>query len=897
MQTSAAHQPKGVQRRAWWPGLLWTGALLLTAPALVQFWTFGGLRLDGSLWRLVAGALAAHGALRAEVVVAAAYLLCCVVLWLAFVLRCDVKRYVILALAALGLGQSLWWDALGMAHVLTALAMLSAAAVLVEVWRQNKPLLSDLRASRVRWAGLLGQTLWLWSPALLLISMGLYWSALLSSASINAIYASGTVQAYCQQGQGDGALTAACQQFEPPAASQQVAELSLSRAVEHNLDESVWSASQHLLQATAEPTQWATPATSTAALNHYLALVRQTLVPVVLSASDSLSNLVRDDAELQRLINRKAQLQQLSRPPQPPALLFGGMAHAAALLKWSLQQKDRDRELGDVNWRIAARTLRLTQEFAAGDPSVRMKRALHDQLSARLNLDVEDKTARARLAAAWSGKPVKGSNTIRATVRAELLRILATSKAEAAQVRSAVFAADPAMAVQAGWHQRRCLYTLDDEQPELDRIDACPQDAAARPAGPPRATAQALPFVDSVKLSLDAWAARAEREIEQGLQEANVAALSAGRQTERSASALYSTTPGSLGLKRDRHCGINPFCHAMNVAKGQAESAYRDARADLEHRFKRSVQRNATLGVMSAQEQIDAARDALHADLQASHAAARRAVEDLQRGFELVSTVLTVFLVFAALKSFLYVVALKIFHESGAADVGFAVPPGPEGDYLLDTSISVPAGLPVSLHTFALGLNQTRRLVLWKPWVAFFSRLPRLRFLMNHGSHATQGAIKFALGPGLTGVRWRMHAGEQVVFSFRDLLGFSDNVHIRTEVSLRLSTLLLGTYFFRVAECVDGDGLLLLSIRGSGGAEGDQVEMVSVATLKAWNLHTRFRVFGSQTLASVFKDGFTLIRRDAGQAGRGKILAGATRNGELSIEGLVWYAKTFLMPI
>ena len=317
----------------------------------------------------------------------------------------------------------------------------------------------------------------------------------------------------------------------------------------------------------------------------------------------------------------------------------------------------------------------------------------------------------------------------------------------------------------AGLHTRRCLASRAGAAAGPGRVIVCPDGVDERPTDaandePAAAGITELPFVDSVRLSLDAWAERARRDVEAALDEATAASFGAGREAERTAAALYDATPRSLGLRPTRDCGLNLFCHGGNLAKHLAESAYRDARADFRLRFERAVHQRATLGVDSALAQIDAAREDLHRDIDRSHAAALQAVEDTQRAFELVGTVLTVFLVFTAIKSFLYVLALVVFHERGEADVGFGAPPGPEGGYAPQTPLCVPRGFPHGLRSFALGLNQTKRLVLWKPWVAFFSRLLRLRFLMNHGTHATDGDITFPLGPGLSGVHWQLREGE-----------------------------------------------------------------------------------------------------------------------------------------
>ena len=55
-----------------------------------------------------------------------------------------------------------------------------------------------------------------------------------------------------------------------------------------------------------------------------------------------------------------------------------------------------------------------------------------------------------------------------------------------------------------------------------------------------------------------------------------------------------------------------------------------------------------------------------------------------------------------------------------------------------------------------------------------------------------------------------MQPGEEVVFSYKDFYGASENVTLEKEISLRLSTLLLGRWVWHFARCHQGEGILLL---------------------------------------------------------------------------------------
>jgi hypothetical protein len=85
---------------------------------------------------------------------------------------------------------------------------------------------------------------------------------------------------------------------------------------------------------------------------------------------------------------------------------------------------------------------------------------------------------------------------------------------------------------------------------------------------------------------------------------------------------------------------------------------------------------------------------------------------------------------------------------------------------------------------------------------------------------------------GQTGVVWNMQEGEEVVFRYRDLLGFSDNVRLGTTISLRLSTLLFGRYVYHTARSVGGPALLFLSVKGQVEETQDAVEAFPLERLR-----------------------------------------------------------------
>ena len=112
---------------------------------------------------------------------------------------------------------------------------------------------------------------------------------------------------------------------------------------------------------------------------------------------------------------------------------------------------------------------------------------------------------------------------------------------------------------------------------------------------------------------------------------------------------------------------------------------------------------------------------------------------------------------------------------------------------------------------------------------------------------------------GFSIVEWRMQPGEEVVFHYRDFYGASDNVQLKTDFSLRLSTLLLGKVFFHYARCGEGEGRLLLEARVHNTTQGG-MSSIKPDRLVAWNRHAQFSAGSHHHPWKTFINPFTIVR-------------------------------------
>jgi hypothetical protein len=500
--------------------------------------------------------------------------------------------------------------------------------------------------------------------------------------------------------------------------------------------------------------------------------------------------------------------------------------------------------------------------------------------------------------------------------RNELLALVGALREPLIAHRTAVLLPQAALARQAGLLGTHCALLLPDAEGDHHRIVPCPPilEAEGSVGQPPAAVAAGeaasgspteaaptlsltrLPLRTSIDLSIDAWADRAEARARRAFDGAGDQAAQAERLARGGARALFAGVPTALGLKTPR-CGLDPFCAVGNWAKRRAEGVYRDFRDDAERRFVRQVDRNAELRLLSAHEQLDVARQGVRDNLSAARGWAHEAVAGLFNLGDTLGTLMTIWLVMVAIKSYLYVLALEVFHETGASSVGFHDAAPIQGRIEAQDGITIPADCRIPVLSFEVGVNQRKGIVLWKPWVASVHRLLHGRWAMSRGSHTPQAQMHFPSRQGSIGAVWHLQPGESVVLHFGNLLGFTENLHIRSEISLRLSTLLFGRFVFHVAHCPAEPGLLLLSLPGNAVLPDAAVQEVPLGRIRAFDRQARFRVASQRSWRAVFKDGFNLRRVDGDPASRGLVLVGASSGDELRFQGLIRFVRTFVWPL
>jgi hypothetical protein len=397
-----------------------------------------------------------------------------------------------------------------------------------------------------------------------------------------------------------------------------------------------------------------------------------------------------------------------------------------------------------------------------------------------------------------------------------------------------------------------------------------------------------LGFRSSVHLSIDRSFDEVEADAFRRLGQLSLDAGRAPASAAASARRLAGAMPGPMRLGRARCDWLHPANCAGNAARSAAEAGLASARQQMADSAARAAN-EAGAGIATSLDarissilvELDARLDALRND---AHASARRwfLLHDLMRALGWLTLALL------AVKSFLFVLSLEAYHHEGELSVGFDGAPAVQGDYRVARRLSIDPAFPHALVTRQQLSNADNdlRLAPW-PFSAPLARLLHRRYLLFTRSRfladapvaegSARGMVASA-GGGLSIVEWRLAPGEEVVFGYRDFFGGSENLKLSTQISLRLSTLLLGRVFFRIASAPNGEARLLLKANVEEN-ELEDLRALPPERMIAWNRHARFAVHSARTPWKTLLNGYTLVRRDPPGRAPGRIVVSSEEGG------------------
>lgn len=414
-----------------------------------------------------------------------------------------------------------------------------------------------------------------------------------------------------------------------------------------------------------------------------------------------------------------------------------------------------------------------------------------------------------------------------------------------------------------------------------------------------------LPFFDSADLTVKQQFSSSRTALIEHINTIDETALKSADRSDDEARRLFSVVPESTGMRTKTCYFPDIACAAANVVVNGLNSAYRKARHRAQEDFIKKVHTRATQGA----KDVDQLTDDTEKDLLAYHDSfeqrTRQSIARVHTAANLLQQILLLWLVIVMIKSFLYVFARVIFDKSTNINVDLLEQDGipAEGKVQHEQEVNIPGNYPYDIYYKTdyqpLGPAPRFSIPQWRSSV--LSRMRYGAWNMNRVvmPFDDERGVTFNSIEAEHIIDWELIEGEEVIFSYKNFIAMNENIELRTIISLRVATLLLGRIVFHSARCKKGPGRLLLRTRGKPATAEQVCRSIPASRLVAWNRYARFSVDSHLTCADIFLNGFNL-RRSSETDSNGPqgilIVESDARTGGVLV-GTARFAKNFLLPI
>lgn len=377
-------------------------------------------------------------------------------------------------------------------------------------------------------------------------------------------------------------------------------------------------------------------------------------------------------------------------------------------------------------------------------------------------------------------------------------------------------------------------------------------------------------FRKSVLLSIDRWRDDAAFSAFKKLASLERHAENAGADAKMITQEVANVVPAVIPLGRQDCSVFHPVNCLINGLLDSAETIYVRSRNELVRIYPVKTDSYIDESEMTIRQSIDHARMTTDDEVNQMHAAGYKAAESLFRLSDWLRLIGWIALVLIALRSFLYVLALELFDRNADLKISFHTENVLQGQYKIGPEITINRDFPFAIINRGSLTNTLAdiKFAPWK-WSAPFKRILLGRYFFFNWSvfspptQATDGedvtGMEASARSGYSIVEWRMQPGEEVIFNYRDFYGASANVQLKTDISFRLSTLLLGRIFFHYARCEGGEGRLLLEARVHNTPK-DSISSFKPARLVAWNRHAKFSADSHHNPWKTMLNPYTIVR-------------------------------------
>lgn len=718
----------------------------------------------------------------------------------------------------------------------------------------------------------------LWSPLALVIVILAFAAGQLARAGLQFVYAVTTLDEFCAV-RGQGGAVIPCTGMHGVLAADAVRPLGPQADIERFTHARFRAARQRLIPAAKVAWRDAAQAPST---------LQAAVSPAAVLGLDRAPE---DDPELVRL---KQELRRLMRPAAPRTVLE--MVQQASL------GEERARRIRLLSGRVAERRALVNRAAFRGlgapeQERLRLRNRIAYWLAREpVRLDAATLAALDRL-----GQDEDDAGAL-ARARAGVARTLARSEGVAlhALARQAGEVGSAAALYDAFGIRALCTVASTDDRLRLRADDfelgAGDRGRLAGNAGaftcfhvPATGLAlESLGFRESVSRSIDRWHAQTARSASARIGALARRGVSTEAQAQAARSSLMQVVPAGIHLGRQK-CG---WLHPLNCVANAARESVEDGYAGLVTKLSATPdRRDGTAGALAVDTEVGTALAELDGRLDAMRVAAHDYAARFFLAADLARWLGWLLLALIVVKSFLYVLALEVFHSDQRLAIGFDDVAPVQGSYRVGRRLSIDPAFPHAMVTRKQLSNSDNNVDL-APWPLSspIARLLRGRYfifsrgrLLEDAGHAdAAGAAERGMvasaGSGMSMVEWTLREGEEVVFRYQDFFGASENVELRSRISLKLSTLLLGRVVFHIARCASGEGRLLLRADVED-IDQSRIRALPPERLIAWNRHARFTVHSGRTPWKTLLNGFTLVRQERPEGPDGLLLVSSEDAG------------------
>ena len=341
------------------------------------------------------------------------------------------------------------------------------------------------------------------------------------------------------------------------------------------------------------------------------------------------------------------------------------------------------------------------------------------------------------------------------------------------------------------------------------------------------------------------------------------------------------------------------MCHVMNGIKSVVNSIYRKARDAALNSLEAELRKADAFGKEQLADKQRMATTAI-ADFQArSTSWADTAISKAFETARWIGMVLSIYGFMVAIKTVMVILSRIVYRDAPGNALFASLKPGaahsvsspPEVDgqevELKDRSQDIYVALRYEIR------NAVANISVPQPTTGFFSRVVSGRYAFGHlrGATLPAGGASIVVNAPSELVSWTLAAGEEIILRYDDLVGFSSNVRLATDVNLSLEATLFGRFVFHKAV---GPGIVIMQTEGEAvaGKERDTRESRRSTSLKAWELQAGFQIQSNLDWRGVYLAPFNIRKRN----GSLLIYDAGPKNSRWSSVGLVKAVRTFLLP-